>query len=171
MWNYLLKFISHAPAPVKRHAGKAVGGALAALIALVGTFEGLRTTAYKDIVGVTTVCYGETRNVMLGDTYTPEECKEMLGERLAEFSKGVRNCLRDPDSLPDKVFISYVSLAYNVGVPTFCRSSIARKANQGDIVGSCNAILLYNRAGGEVVRGLVLRRQKERKICLSGLKG
>ncbi|UIK07969.1 glycoside hydrolase family protein [Neorhizobium galegae] len=33
----------------------------AAAVALVAAWEGAKTVAYKDIVGVPTVCFGETR--------------------------------------------------------------------------------------------------------------
>jgi len=39
-------------------------GAAAALIALVGAWEGKRNDPYRDIVGVWTVCYGETNVAM-----------------------------------------------------------------------------------------------------------
>ena len=42
----------------------------AAAIALVAGWEGLRTKAYLDAVKVPTVCFGETRGVKLGDSYT-----------------------------------------------------------------------------------------------------
>jgi len=60
---------------------------------------------------------------------------------------------------------AFTSLAFNVGVPTFCRSSVARKANAGDMAGACKAIGLYVYAGGKVVRGLQNRRKAEIALC------
>lgn len=144
---------------------------MAAAVALVGAWEGLRTVAYQDRLagGIPTVCFGETRGVKLGDRYTVEECKIMLGDGLVEFEAGMRKCLKAPDTVPDKPYVAFLSLSYNIGVGAFCRSSIARKANAGDLRGACNAITLYNRAGGRVVQGLVNRRAAERKLCLEGL--
>lgn len=153
-----------------KKAGKftAIG---AALIALVGTWEGVRTTAYRDIVGIPTVCFGETRGVKMGDKYTMEECKAMLGDGLVEFEQGIRKCLKNPDALPPKVYVSYISLSYNIGQKAFCGSTVAKRANAGDLKGSCNAISMWNKAGGKVVRGLTNRRAEERKICLDGING
>ena len=39
-------------------------------VGIVGGFEGLRTKAYRDVVGVPTICFGETRGVKMGDTAT-----------------------------------------------------------------------------------------------------
>lgn len=144
--------------------------ALAAAIALIGTWEGVRTVAYKDIVGVPTVCFGETRGVKMGDRYTMEECRAMLGDGIVEFEAGMRKCLTNPDTVPEKTYVSFLSVSYNIGIGAFCKSTIARKANAGDYRAACDALLAWNKAGGRVVQGLVNRRADERRICLSGLK-
>lgn len=141
----------------------------ATLVALVGGFEGLRTYAYRDPIGIPTICYGETRGVKMGQTKTVEECKEMLGTRLIEFSSGIDKCLANEDKLPDKTYGAFVSFAYNVGVGAFCGSTLAKKANAGDLVGACNELPRWTRAGGLVLPGLVKRRAEERTLCLSGL--
>ncbi|WP_375408498.1 glycoside hydrolase family protein, partial [uncultured Methylobacterium sp.] len=52
------------------------GGALAAtaagMLALssVGSDEGLKLRTYKDIVGIPTFCYGETKGAKMGQTFT-----------------------------------------------------------------------------------------------------
>ena len=55
------------------------------VVATVGDFEGLRTSAYPDVIGIPTICYGETRGVRLGDRRTVAECKAMLGDRLVAY--------------------------------------------------------------------------------------
>lgn len=147
---------------------KKSGTVMAAAVALVGAWEGVRTLAYRDIVGVPTVCFGETRGVKMGDRYTMEECRTMLGDALVEFETGMRKCLSNPDAIPDKPYVAFLSLSYNIGTGAFCKSTVARKANAGDIRGACNAIPAWNKAGGKVVKGLVNRRAEEREICLQG---
>ncbi|NKJ77770.1 glycoside hydrolase family protein [Rhizobium leguminosarum bv. viciae] len=141
---------------------------MAAAIALVSAWEGVRTVAYRDIVGIPTVCFGETRGVKMGDRYTMDECRAMLGDALVEFETGMRKCLTNPDTIPDKSYVAFLSLSYNIGTGAFCGSTIARRANAGDIKGACNAIPAWNRAGGKVVKGLTNRRAEEQKICLQG---
>lgn len=146
----------------------AAAGAIAAfLAAFVGGWEGLRTEAYRDIVGVPTICYGETKGVRLGDKKTKAECNAMLLERLAEFEDGLDRCLVVP--VPDKTKVAFVSWAYNVGLGAACRSTLVRKANAGDLVGACNELPRWNRAGGKVVKGLTNRRKAEQRLCLEGL--
>ena len=151
-----------------KKAGKlTLAGAM--VVGVVGAYEGLRPKAYLDIVGVPTVCFGETRGVKLGDEYTVEECKAMLGDALAEFETGMRRCLKAPDRIPDKPYVAFLSLSYNIGIGAFCASSVARLANAGDLRGACNRIPLFNKAGGRVIKGLVNRRAAEQKMCLEGL--
>lgn len=141
----------------------------AVLVAFVAGWEGLRTSAYLDVVSVPTICFGETRGVKMGDTATVAQCKEMLGDGLIEFAAGVDRCLTY--RVPDKSYAAFVSLAYNIGTGAFCRSTLVRKANAGDIVGACNELPKWNRAGGKVVRGLSNRRAAERELCLEGARG
>lgn len=137
---------------------------LTVALAVVAGFEGSSLTAYPDIVGVPTICYGETKGVKLGQKATNEECDAKLAARLVEFNDGVNSCITRP--LRDNERVAFVSLAYNVGTGAFCKSSVVRRFNAGDKVGACNAILMWNRAGGKVVQGLTNRREKERAMCL-----
>ncbi len=65
----------------------------------------------------------------MGDTATMEECKAMLGDALVEFEDNMRACLTNPDKIPDKPYVSFLSLTYNIGSRAFCGSTVARKAN------------------------------------------
>jgi lysozyme len=146
------------------------GLAAAALVAtLVGGWEGLKLYSYQDVIGVWTACYGETRGIRPGMKFTKPQCDAMLVERLAEFEAGMRRCLKSPDAIPDKPYVAFLSLSYNIGTGAFCKSSVARLANAGDPRGACNRIAAFNRAGGSIVRGLVNRRADEQRICLEGL--
>jgi lysozyme len=154
------------------HIGKQMsrikrGGALAALgVAVVGGFEGLRLTAYKDAVGVPTICFGETRGVRMGMVKTKAECDAMLIKGLGEFADGIERCVPSVAVMPDPRYIAHLSLAWNIGVGGYCKSSIARLENAGHTVAACDSFLKYNRAGGVVFPGLTRRREKERALCL-----
>lgn len=148
---------------------KKTAAVMVAAVALIGGWEGLRTVAYRDVIGVPTVCFGETRGVEMGDKYTVDECKVMLGDALAEFETGMRRCLTSPDTIPAKPYVAFLSLSYNIGTGAFCRSTVVKKANARDYKGACEAISAWNRAGGRVIPGLVNRRADERRICLEGV--
>ena len=151
----------------KAGIGLTAAGVLA--VATVGAYEGLRTTSYRDVIGVWTACYGETRGIKPGMRFTKAQCDQMLVDGLEDFEAGMRRCLANPDAIPDKPYVAFLSLSYNIGTGAFCRSTVARRANAGDLRGACEAMLAFNRAGGREVRGLTNRRQAERKLCLEGV--
>lgn len=127
-------------------------------------------TAYRDIVGVLTICDGDTANVRPGQVASREECLDRLERQLIAHTQPVLRCvpgLRDPAR--GNQLLASVSLAYNIGPAGFCRSTAARRFNAGQWRAGCDAFLMWNKAGGRVVRGLTLRRQRERAICLRGL--
>jgi lysozyme len=145
------------------------GSAIAATaIAILGGFEGLRTVAYLDPIGIPTVCFGETRGVQMGDRYTVQQCKDMLGDRLVEFEAGMRACLKQPDKVPDKPYVAFLSFTYNIGIGAFCKSTMARKINAGDIRGACDEFPKWDKAAGIRLPGLTKRRTAERALCLAG---
>lgn len=137
--------------------------------AVIGNYEGLRLYAYQDVVGVWTACYGETKGIHRGMRFTKDKCDVMFIESLEGYERTMRSCLNEPDSLPDKTYVAYLSLAYNIGGGGFCKSSVARDANNLKLKKSCDDFMRYTRGGGRVLSGLVTRRRQERKLCLEGL--
>ena len=154
--------------PMKGKLAGAVGG-LALAVSLIGGWEGLRTTAYRDIIGVPTVCYGETRGVKMGDKYTKAECDAMLEKAIVQFETGLDRCMVPPTVLPVKTKVAFVSWSYNVGVGAACRSTLVKLVNDGKYDAACDQLPRWNRSGGKVVQGLTNRRNQERGLCLSGL--
>lgn len=141
-------------------------GWAAVAVTMVAGFEGLRTQAYKDPVGIPTVCYGETLGVKMGDTFTPTQCKQMLEARLVGgFYAGVVACVPNLAQQSGERIAAHVSLAYNIGVGAYCKSSVARLANAGYWNESCDAFLKFRYAKGIPLPGLTTRREKERQHC------
>lgn len=155
------------PSPGRKRLAGVVGAtAVAGLIAVVAQWEGRSNDPYQDLVGVWTVCYGETRVEMR--RYSTEECKDMLADGLADFAEPVLK--RNPELKGhDPQLIAAVSLAYNIGPAAYNRSTVAKRFSAGNWKGACDAFLRWNKAGGREVQGLTRRREAERKICLRGL--
>lgn len=145
------------------------GIAMSSAITFSGQWEGLRTQAYRDIVGVWTVCYGETKGVQPGDSYSKAECDAMLAREILAYEAALDRCLTQP--VPVGMKIALVSWTYNVGAGAACRSTLVRRANAGDLTGACNELPRWNRAGGRVWRGLTNRRLSERAMCHAALQG
>lgn len=130
--------------------------------------------AYLDIAGIATACDGITRGVRMGQVYTEAQCTMMLERELVIHAQGVMNCtpgLRGDGRAYQRA--AAVSLAYNIGVSAYCKSTAARRFNAGDYLGGCNAFMAWNKArvGGVLrpVQGLTNRRARERFMCLRGM--
>ena len=164
------------PAPPKPAVGPkglaGVIGLIAASILFISIpkDEGTEYKAYRDIVGVWTICNGDTKNVAPGMKETKAGCQKRLEDQLIAHAKPVMACVPTlSEAGRDYQRAASVSLAYNIGTGAFCRSTAARRFNARNWRGGCDAFLMWNKAGGRVVRGLVLRRERERDICLKGL--
>jgi GH24 family phage-related lysozyme (muramidase) len=150
--------------------GGATGAVMAVIMAtaaIVQPWEGRELRAYQDIVGVWTICDGDTNNVRPGMVETAEGCDVRLYANLKRYQAELRKCLTAP--LPVKTEAAFVSWTYNVGWGAACKSTLVRRANSGDLVGACLELMKWNRAGGRVVRGLTNRREAERILCLQGV--
>ena len=159
-----------------RHTVKVGGTALSIVIPVLTAHEGLRTEPYQDIAGVNTVCYGETLSVKVNQTYTPDECLQMLRERVEhDFQEPLEKCVKDWEILPSETQAAAISLAYNIGVNGFCNSSVNKEFTAGNYLKACDKFLLWNKATvhGRLkqVEGLLIRRADERALCLKGLNG
>jgi lysozyme len=130
----------------------------------VADFEGLRQHAYHDAVGVPTICYGSTQGVYIGQHKTKAECDALLQQALGHFLAVIDRHVTV--AMPETRRAALASFAYNVGEGAFRRSTLLRKLNAGDTVGACNELRRWVYAGGKKLRGLVRRREEERKLCL-----
>lgn len=145
---------------------------------LIAPWEGMSTVPYRDIVGVLTVCYGETVGVRPGQRYTQAECDDKLKARVGpDYYEPLRRGIRGFDAAPVSLQASATSAAYNVGVRPIVTSSAAKAITAGRYVDACHLLTRFNRAGGQVVQGLVNRRTDgdanrigEEELCLEGLK-
>lgn len=145
---------------------------------LIKPWEGIHLKAYKDIVGVWTICWGETKGVKAGMTKTRAECDAMLNKRVSEdYYVPLVNRVSGYLDAPISVQAAMVSLAYNVGSAGASNSTAARQITKKNYRAACEAITAWNKAGGKVVKGLVNRREMgdasrmgEAELCVSGLK-
>ena len=138
----------------------------------LASFEGYRSRAYDDGVGVQTVGFGSTRRedgspVRAGDTITPERAVVRLARDANAIGQEIAACIGDVP-LAQHEFDAFASLAYNIGSPAFCRSALVKKLKQDppDYAGACAEILRWTRAGGQELPGLVNRRKAEYLLCV-----
>lgn len=142
-------------------------GAISIATAVVSFYEGYEPTAYRDPVGIPTICYGHTETARLGQTLSQTECTALLQQDLGEAFEAVDR--RVQVELPEPTRAALASFVYNVGEGNFARSTLLRKLNRGDVSGACHELSRWVYAGGRKLNGLVNRRTTEKEICLVGL--
>ena len=134
-------------------------------IDLIKRSEGCRLTAYKCPAGIWTIGYGDTGpHVVEGLVWTQDQADSHLAARLDEFAHDVDISLTRKAT--SNQFGAMVSLAYNIGISAFRRSSVLRQHNSGKITAAANAFLMWSKGGGQVLPGLVTRRAAERALYL-----
>ena len=145
-----------------------IAGLVLASAVAIGTitqYEGFRSDAYLDIVGVPTIGYGSTKDVKIGDRIDENGARSrLIKEVMDTYGQAVKNCVKVP--LHQSEYDAYVSLTYNIGPSAFCKSTLVKKLNTGDYSGACQEIKRWNRAKGKIVKGLSNRRQGEYNMCI-----
>lgn len=131
-----------------------------ASVDLIKEFEGYRSEAYLDAVGIPTIAYGFTKGVSLGDTITKEEAVKRLDKEIAEHTSAIHQRVKVP--LYQYEYDALASFIFNVGKGAFARSTLLKKLNEGDYQGAADELLRWDKAGGRTLRGLTRRREAER---------
>lgn len=153
------------------NAGKRGTVALVLAVAIVAPFEGLRNYAYRDPVGIPTICYGSIQGVRMGDYRTTAECKALLGDELWQRVLTVERCV---PGLPVNMLAAWASAIYNVGDHLVCSvasSTAARLLKAGRWVEACQQLPRWDKArvAGVLTTlpGLARRRAAEMALCLT----
>lgn len=101
---------------------------------------------------------------------TRETADEWFAEDIARFSKGVARLVKV--QLNTNQMGALVSLAYNIGLAGFRRSTVLRRVNKAQFADAARAFHMWNKArnaAGELVvmRGLVRRRAAEAELFMT----
>lgn len=123
---------------------------------LIKSFEGLRLTAYRDSAGVWTIGYGHTKGVKKGQIISEQLAELFLQEDLDYAVAAVNGLNRD---LTQGEFDGLVSFTFNCGIGNLHKLCDGRTMDQIK-----EKILLYNKAGGTVLTGLMRRRRAELQL-------
>lgn len=138
---------------------------------LIAMHEGYSPKPYKDTGGVVTNGFGNA-TISPNRTVSVVEALSDLRLNTESAGQGVSRCVTA--EMTQGQYDAYVSFAYNVGVNAFCKSTMAKLANQGDKVGSCNQFDRWVYVAGKDCRipssncrGIAKRRAEEKALCLS----
>lgn len=134
---------------------------------LIKGFEGYKSNAYLDSANVWTIGHGTIKypngtRVKKGDVCTPAQAVEYMKHDLIGFEKTVNTEVKVP--INQNQYDALVSLTYNIGQGAFSGSTLLKKLNAKDYAGASEQFLVWKKAGGQVVQGLLNRRIKERAV-------
>lgn len=128
-------------------------------INLIKKYEGCRLDAYLCPAGVWTIGYGHTAGVVKGMRVTQQQAENYLRQDCKSSEKAV-NALGK--KLNQNQFDALVSFAFNCGIGNLKNLCNNRTT---EVIGE--KLLLYNKAGGKTLPGLVKRRKEEQALFLA----
>jgi Phage-related lysozyme (muraminidase) len=142
---------------------------------LIKQFEGFKAAPYLDSAAIPTIGYGTIlypngKAVTMHDSAVSEDqAAGFLSYQMGLKSKAIAPMLKRAASLHQAA--AMLSLTYNIGTAAFQTSTVLKKFNLGDLAGSADAFLMWDKATVDgqlvVVQGLLNRRQAERAIFLT----
>uniref|UniRef100_UPI001F1926C5 lysozyme n=1 Tax=Escherichia coli TaxID=562 RepID=UPI001F1926C5 len=118
-------------------------------IDLIKQFEGYSSKAYPDPAtggAPWTIGYGTTKGVKPGMIITAEQAEKMLRDDVAKFESGVSSLVTSPTTQGQ--FDAMVSLAYNIGLGNFGKSTLLKKHNARCYTCAADQFRVWNRANG-----------------------
>ncbi|QNM97972.1 lysozyme [Chitinimonas koreensis] len=164
-----------------------------AAVNLVKSFEGCPdgdpSTAnidpYLDPVGIWTIGWGHAITydgrflrgeadrpqvkTLYPDGITLDQATQLLQGDLIDAGRDVLSVV--VVDLNDNQYGALTSFTFNLGIGNLRSSTLLKKLNAGDYAGAADQFLVWVKAGGKTLPGLVKRRQAERALFLSPVAG
>lgn len=135
---------------------------------LIGNAESCRRDPYVCPAGVITDGIGNTHGVKPGVRKTDEQIAKDWQANILEAEKCV-NAYGNGKSLSDNTFSAVTSITFNCGCANMRTSTLFKKLQQGEIKQACEQFPRWVYGGGQVLPGLVTRRNAEKQLCLDGI--
>lgn len=133
-------------------------------IDLIKKWEGFRSRAYLDPVGVWTIGYGHTKGVKRGQMITEPEALALLKEEVKTYANAVKE--KVTVELNQNQFDALTSFTYNVGIGALSNSTLLKRLNKEQYTAAAEQLLRWVKGDGRTLPGLVNRRQEERELFL-----
>ena len=136
---------------------------------LIGNAEGCLRNPYQCPADVLTVGIGSTEatsgKIDRNRTYTDKE----IAARWAKDIIAAERCVNrygNGEKMPQGAFEAMTSLTFNVGCGAMRKSTLFKMANQGYRPAMCDQFSRWIYFNGKPLKGLQIRRAKERALCL-----
>jgi lysozyme len=133
-------------------------------IPLIKEFEGCKLKAYKCPADVWTIGYGHTDGVKEGDEITQQEADRLLASDVELFTIGVKRLVNS--DIGRNQLGALTSFAFNLGLGNLRHSTLLRLVNADNFLAASKEFGKWVKANGQVLSGLVRRREAERQLFL-----
>jgi len=141
--------------------------ALEILVKLIRDSEGCKLTAYKCPAGIWTIGYGQTKGVKEGMVWTQQQADEDLLETAWEVLNQALNAsfvLKKATSQRQAAIADFI---YNLGIGNYNSSTLKKYIDKENWASAYTEIKKWNKAGGKVLKGLTIRREREASLLLA----
>jgi|TARA_R100000306_G_C4375093_1_gene141621 lysozyme len=138
---------------------------------IIKHFEGWSSSAYICPAGYISIGYGscwDDKGIRITDSHpdiTRDTGTAYLKREVSHVEKAIERLITA--ELTENMFSAIGSLAYNIGTGALQRSTLRMKLNRGNYIGASQEFPKWRRGGGKILKGLVLRRAKEKELFLS----
>ena len=147
------------------------GSVPAATAQFTANFEGFSSTPYQDSGGVWTIGFGSTRDLdgkpVTGATpaVTRAVGLQMMQRDLGGADSAINADVHVPLTGAEREALT--DFIYNCGIGNFSSSTLLRDVNAGNVDAAANEFLRWDQVKGNVLIGLLKRRQAERAEFLT----
>ena len=147
------------------------GSVPAATAQFTANFEGFSSTPYQDSGGVWTYLFGSTRDPDGNPVtaHTPAGTRalglQLMQRDLAGADSAINVDVHVPLTGAEREALT--DFIYNCGIGNFSSSTLLRDVNAGNLAGAANEFLRWDQVKGNVLIGLLKRRQAERAEFLT----
>lgn len=138
-------------------------------LAVIGNAEGCIRNPYQCPADILTVGIGSTEaggQKIENKVYSLDE----IAKRWVHDIKIAEQCVNryaNGSTMPQGAYDALISITFNVGCTTLKNSTLFKMARQGYAPKMCEQFGRWVYAGGQKLNGLVIRREKEKQLCLA----
>ena len=137
------------------------------LINLIKESEGCKLKAYKCPAGIWTIGYGQTKGIKEGMVWTQNQADEDLFETAWEVLNQALTTSPVLKSATSQRQAAIADFIYNLGIGNYKASTLKKYVDKENWASAYTEIKKWNKGGGKVLKGLIIRREKEASLLLS----
>lgn len=137
-------------------------------LSIIKHFEGFSPSVYLCPANRWTIGYGSTWDkyrkpvTKTHKDITEKEAEGLLLQELDHCYLAISKLVNA--ELTENMYSALCSFIFNVGSGNFQRSTLRMKLNRGDYHGASDELPKWRKAGGKILKGLVIRRTREKEL-------